>query len=164
MTLLLVTVPTGREGDATLELEWALNKVLIKKTKWRGVLIAETSLSKEEALRLIESFETQSIFKVVPLDELVRSNENEIVEKATEIARKRIKPGESFAVRCRKRGSKIKSGKGIEVKLGARIKDELGAVVNLSSPQWYVLIEVLGKKTGIGVVRAEEIIKKDVED
>lgn len=162
--ILLVTVPTGREGDASLELEWALGEVMIRRTDWKGVLLAETPLPREEVLRRLGEFETQSIFRVIPIDELVRSEENEIVEKAAEIARKRIKAGESFAVRCRKRGSRIKSAKGIEITLGARIKEETGAVVNLSLPMWYVLIEVLGRKTGIAVVRAEEMVKKEVED
>ena len=92
------------------------------------------------------------------------TDESEIIERAFEIAKKKIKSGESFAVRCRKRGHRIKSAKGIEIELGARIKENLNAVVSLSSPQWYILIEVLGKKTGIGVVKSEEIIKKEVED
>ncbi len=164
MTLLLVTVPAGREGDAALELEWALGMARVKRTDWRGVLIAETPLLREEALDRIRRFETQSIFRVVPLDELVRSDEEEIMERAFEIAGKRIKPGESFAVRCRKRGGRIKSAKRIEITLGAMIKENLGAVVDLTSPMWYVVVEVLGRKTGIGVVRSEEIVKKEVED
>ncbi len=164
MTLLLVTVPTGREGDAALELEWALDKVQIKRTDWKGILIAETPLSRNEAVGRIREFETQSIFKVIPLDAFVKSEKNEIIRRAGEIARKKIKPGESFAVRCRKRGGRIKSGKEIEIELGARIKEELEAVVNLSSPMWYVLIEILGKKTGIAVVKAEEIVKREVEE
>ncbi len=164
MTVLLVTAPQGREGDAILELEWALGKVRVRGTDWKGVLLAETPLSKEEAVRLLVDFETQSIFRVVPLDELVRSDENEVVERAAEIARKRIKPDESFAVRCKKRGDKIKSGKGVELRLGARIKEETGAAVNLGSPTWYVLIEVLGRRTGVAVVRAGEMVKKRVEE
>ncbi|GAB6103131.1 THUMP domain-containing protein [Thermococcus atlanticus] len=164
MTLLLVTVPTGREGDASLELEWALGEVLIRRTEWKGVLIVETPLLREEALRRIEEFETQSIFRVIPIDEFVRSEENEIIERAFEIAVARIKPGESFAVRCRRRGSRIKSCRRVEVELGARIKAETGAVVDLGSPVWYVLVEVLGRKAGIGVVRAEELVKKAVEE
>ncbi len=164
MTVLLVTAPQGREGDAILELEWALGKVRIMGTDWKGVLLAETPLPREEALRLLREFETQSIFRVVPLDELVRSDENRIMERAVEIARKRIKPGESFAVRCKKRGDKIKSGKGIELRLGARVKEETGATVDLNSPKWYVFVEILGRKTGVAVVGAGEAVKKRVEE
>ncbi|MCD6143011.1 THUMP domain-containing protein, partial [Thermococcus sp.] len=57
----------------------------------------------------------------------------------------------------------ISSGKEIEIELGAKIKESLKARVDLTNPDWYVWIEVLGKKTGLSVIKPEEIVKKRVE-
>lgn len=46
--ILLVTCPQGREGDAILELEWALEKVKVHGTDWRGVLLAETPYQRKK--------------------------------------------------------------------------------------------------------------------
>ncbi|AIF69285.1 hypothetical protein PAP_04370 [Palaeococcus pacificus DY20341] len=162
MTVLLVTCPVGREGDASLELEWALGNAKVKRTKWRGVLIVFTPLEKAEALKRIIEFETSAIFKITPLDVLVKSDRDEIINIGFELAKTKIKEGDSFAVRCRKRGNKIKSSKDIEIELGGKIKEELNAVVNLSNPKWTVVIEILGTKTGIGILMQEEFIKKDI--
>lgn len=163
MTTLLVTVPGGREGDAALELEWALGDARVRRAKWRGVLIVKTRLEKDEALERIKEFDTTAIFKVLPLEKLVRSKKEIIMEEAFEMAKERIKETESFAVRCKRRGNWISSGKEIEIELGAKIKETLNANVDLTNPDWYVWIEVLGKQTGISVIRPEEIIKKRVE-
>ena len=163
MATLLVTVPSGREGDASLELEWALGSVKIRRTRWRGVLIVRTDLTKEDALRILKDFETTAIFKIVPLEKWVRSRKEDIIEGGFKLANGRIKEGESFAVRCKRRGNWIQSSKEIEVELGAKIKEGLNAKVNLDNPDWYVWIEVLGNKTAISVIKPEEIIKKEVE-
>ncbi|MCA6214851.1 RNA-binding protein [Thermococcus sp. 101 C5] len=163
MATLLVTVPGGREGDAALELEWALGAARVRRTKWRGVLIARTPLSKEEALERIREFDTTAIFKVIPIDKFVESKKEKILEEAFRLAKEYIKEGDSFAVRCKRRGSWISSGKEIEIELGAKIKEELKAKVDLTTPDWYIWVEVLGKETGISVIKPEEIVKKRVE-
>ncbi|ALM75718.1 THUMP domain-containing protein [Thermococcus barophilus] len=163
MTTLLVTVPSGREGDAGLELEWALGDVKIRRTRWRGVLIVKTGLKKEEALEILKGFETTAIFKIIPLEKFVRSRKEDIIEEGFKLAKARIKEGESFAVRCKRRGNWIRSSKEIEIELGAKIKENLNAVVNLDNPDWYVWIEVLGNRTAISVIKPDEIIKKEVE-
>ncbi|WP_394325301.1 hypothetical protein [Thermococcus sp. JCM 11816] len=96
-------MPAGREGDAILELEWALEKVKVHGTDWRGVLLAETPLSKEEALRRLKDFETQAIQRVVPLEVLVRASFDEIADAVLNLA-ERIQG--SFAVRAKVRGNK----------------------------------------------------------
>ncbi|WP_048151319.1 THUMP domain-containing protein [Palaeococcus ferrophilus] len=162
MVILLVSCPTGREGDASLELEWALGDATVKRTKWRGVLLAYTSHDKGEAIRRIREFETQAIFKVVPLEVLVESNEDEIIKRAVELAKERIKPEDSFAARCRVRDKKFASAKELERKVGGAVKDATNARVDLTDPDWTVMVEVLERKTGISVLGRGEILKKDV--
>ncbi len=163
MVTLLVTTPVGREGDASLELEWALGDAKIKRLRWKGVLLVRSKVTKEEALKSLKEFETTAIFKVIPIEKIVKSKKEIIIEEAFKLARARINEGDSFAVRCRRRGNWIRSSKEIEIELGAKIKDEINAKVDLTNPKWIVRIEVLGGKTGISVIKPDEILKKEVE-
>lgn len=162
MVILLVSCPTGREGDASLELEWALEDATVKRTTWRGILLVYTSHNKREAIRRIREFETQAIFKVVPLEVLVESNEEKIIKTAVELAKKRIKAEESFAARCRVRGKKFASAKELERKVGGAVKEATNARVDLTDPDWTVIVEVLERRTGISVLERGETLKKDV--
>ncbi|WP_297548151.1 THUMP domain-containing protein [Thermococcus sp.] len=159
--ILLVTTRPGREGDAILELEWALEKVRVKGTDWRGVLLAETPLSKEEALDRLRNFETQAIQRVVPLDELVPAKPEEIEKAVLELG-KRIDG--TFAVRAKVRGNRGLSQRKLEVELGSLLVERYGLKVNLGEPDYLVLVEVLGKRAGIGVLRRNEVLRFEVVD
>ncbi len=161
MTVLLVTAPQGREGDAILELEWALGRVRVRGTEWKGVLLAETPLSREEAIERLRGFETQALQRVIPLDVIVPAWRREIERAALELA-KRIDG--TFAVRVRVRGNKNLSGRELEVGMGSLIVERFGYGVNLSDPDCTVVVEVLGKRAGVGVVKRGELLRLDVAD
>ncbi|WP_457742879.1 THUMP domain-containing protein [Thermococcus sp.] len=159
--ILLVTAPPGREGDAILELEWALEKVRVKGTDWRGVLLAETPLSREEAIKKLKNFETQAIQRVVPLDVLVPAKWEEIEKTVLELGKK---INGTFAVRAKVRGNKKLSQRELEVKLGSLLVERYNLKVNLSEPDFTVVTEVLGKRIGMGVVRKSEILRFEVKE
>ncbi|MFA4641342.1 THUMP domain-containing protein [Pyrococcus kukulkanii] len=153
----IATCPPGREGDAMLELEWAIN-ARVKRTKWGGVLLGETNLERDEAVRKVREFETFALQSFIPIDELVDLEDLE--EKVGEI---RLPPGKSFAVRVKVRGAKV-GEKSLERKLGGIIKAVSGNPVNLERPDIIIMVNVLGKKAGISVLRPEEIVKKEARD
>ncbi|GAB6136632.1 THUMP domain-containing protein [Thermococcus prieurii] len=159
--ILLVTAPPGREGDAILELEWALGKVRVKGTDWRGVLLAETPLTKEEVLERLRNFETQAIQRVIPIERLVPARWEEIEKAVLELG-KAIDG--TFAVRARVRGNKRLSQRELEVKLGSLLVERYNLKVNLSEPDYTVLVEVLGKRSGIGLVRKGEVLRFEVKE
>ena len=161
MTVLIATVPQGREGDGILELEWALEKARVRGTEWRGVLLVETSLPREEAIRRLREFETQAVQRVIPLDRIVPARREEIEAAVLELAEK-IEG--AFAVRARVRGNKRLSQRELEVKLGSLIVERHNLGVNLSDPDWTVVVEVLGKRAGIGLVRRGEALRFEVKD
>lgn len=160
MVFLVATCPPGREGDAILELEWALGRVHVRGTEWRGVLIAETPLGRDEVIKRLLSFETQAVQRVLLLDCLLPAKLEEIEEKAVELMEG--KTG-SFAVRARVRGNRKLREKEIERVVGSRIVEKRGLKVNLSSPDWVVVVEVLGRKAGIGVLKRDEVLKFEVK-
>ncbi|WP_297497999.1 THUMP domain-containing protein [Thermococcus sp.] len=159
--ILLVTAPQGREGDAILELEWALGKVRVRGTDWRGVLLAETPLGKEEALERLKKFETQAVQRVIPFDDLVPARW-EVIEDA--VLRLAGTIDGSFAVRARVRGNKKLKERELEIKLGSLLVERFGYKVNLSDPDWTVVVEVLGKKAGVGVLKRCELPRFKVEE
>jgi tRNA acetyltransferase TAN1 len=159
MTILLVTAPQGREGDAILELEWALEKVRVRGTDWKGVLLAETPLSKREALERLRNFETQAIQRVVPLDLIVPARREEIEKAVLELAGG-IEG--TFAVRARVRGNRKLSGRELEIGLGSLVVERFGLKVNLGDPDYTLVVEVLGKKAGIGLIGRGELLRFDV--
>ena len=159
--ILLVTAPPGREGDAILELEWALERVKVKGTDWRGVLLAETPLSKDEVLERLGNFETQAIQRVIPLERLVPAKWEEIEKAVLELG-KSIRG--TFAVRARVRGNRKLSQRELEVRLGSLLVERYNLKVNLSEPDYTVFVEVLGKKAGVGLVRKDEVLRLEVRD
>lgn len=161
MVVLVVTCPPGREGDAILELEWALEKVRVHGTDWRGLLYAETPLKKEEVVKRLKEFETQAIQRVVPLDEAVSANLETIEKKAVELMEN--KKG-SFAVRAKVRGNKSLGEKELEIKLGSAIVGCYGLKVNLTDPDWTLAVEVIGKKAFLGVLKRGEMLRFEVRD
>ncbi|NJE10903.1 THUMP domain-containing protein [Thermococcus sp. MAR1] len=161
MTILLVTTPQGREGDGILELEWALGKVRVRGTDWKGVLLAETPLSKGEALERLRDFETQAIQRVVPLDIIVPAKREEIEGAVLQLAGK---IDGTFAVRAKVRGNKKLSQRELEIGLGSLVVERFGLKVNLSDPDYTLVVEVFGKKAGIGLVRRGEFLRFEVVD
>ena len=159
MVTLLVTAPPGREGDAIIELEWALGSVRVRGTDWRGVLIAETPLSKGEALERLRNFETQAIQRVVPIDELVPARWEDVEEAALRLAEK---IDGTFAVRAKVRGNKKLSQRELEIKLGSLIVERYNRRVNLGDPDYTLVIEVLGRRAGLGLLKRGEAIRFEV--
>jgi tRNA acetyltransferase TAN1 len=161
MVVLVVTCPQGREGDAILELEWALGKVRVHGTDWRGVLTAETPLPKEEILNKLRSFEAQAIQRVVPLDETLPADYDAIRGAVLNLMKEREG---TFAVRARVRGNKRLSARELEIKLGSEIVEAFGLPVNLSDPDWTVVVEVFGKRAYVGVIGRGEMLKFEVKE
>ncbi len=157
---IIATCEPGREGDAILELEWALGRVKVRGTQWRGVLVAETRLSIEEALERIRRFETQAIQRVVPLDTI--TSVDTLEEEVLKLVALKLPPSK-FAVRVRVRGSHM-SSKEMERKLGSEILARFpGLRVDLTNPDWVVVVEVLGEKAGVGVVRSGDLLRLETK-
>jgi tRNA acetyltransferase TAN1 len=161
----LVTTPIYRQHDAMWELEWALGEdARIKKTKYPGVLLARTDMPRSEAIAAIRDYESTAIFKAIPLDVLITvADKEELFERAME--REGILEGETFAVRCRRRGTRmVESSRDIECELGARIVDEIGASVNLDYPEKTLRVEIMGNRAGISVLAPDDTVTKEVAE
>ncbi len=99
----------------------------------------------------------------MPLEVLVRASFGEIADAVLKLAEN---IWGNFAVRAKVRGGNKKlSQRELEVKLGSLIVEHYNMPVNLSNPDYTVVVEVLGKKAGVGVLkRGGEILRFEVEE
>jgi len=161
----LATSPLIRQYDAMWELEWAFGEeAKIRKTRYPGVTLVNANVEMKEGIECIREYETTAIYRVLPLERLVKTNTSEIMDEALALSKEKITKEDSFAVRCKKRGSPGFSSKDLERDLGSKICEEIGASVNLDYPNWIVKIEVLGNRTGVSVLDPDDIVTKEVLD
>ncbi|MEM0274874.1 MAG: SPOUT family RNA methylase [Nitrososphaerota archaeon] len=74
-----------------------------------------------------------------------------IVEAVRKIIRDRISPEESFAVRTVRRGKHDFTSIDVNVVVGAVVKQEVGARVDLENPDKIIQIEIINDKAGIAI-------------
>jgi tRNA acetyltransferase TAN1 len=132
-----------------------------KESKFPNVILIDISIDPKEAIRILKDAPTTVLSKAVPIETVVRTSIDGILEKVLKIASDKVKNSDKFVVRCDLRGRKY-----IEYKeeLISAISEELTDKLNISTdeknPDWIVQIEVVGENTGISVLKPNEIIKK----
>lgn len=156
----MVTTPVNRQYDAMWEIQWAVEHCTVIKTRYKGLFLIEAD---EKAAQKIKAYETTAVHKVIPLDSVVSADLSRIAEQVLTLARTKLNPGESFAVRCNRRGFPTPSME-IEREIGAKIVETFENPVDLTNPDKVVLIEIIGKKTGIAILKESDIVKKEVLD
>lgn len=160
MGLLLVTTPYGKEEAAELEVLDCIFKedpnASFLQHGYGGLLILKTKLSSDEAAKLVKDCPTAYIYKVIPVDAMVKSDLPSIIECVVNLVP--IEP-RSFRVECKRRGHSIKSSRDVELAVGAVLKD-LGHNINIRSPEMVVHIDVIGEWTTISVGPVERYTTK----
>ncbi|BDZ66758.1 THUMP domain-containing protein [Methanobacterium ferruginis] len=98
----------GEELVGIEELELALQnheKILnIKESEFPNVILIDLSMDPLEAIKLIASYPTTVISKVVPIETVVRTRLDSILEKIIILTRDKLSPGDKFNVICDLRG------------------------------------------------------------
>ena len=120
----------------------------------------------EEAVVILKEAPTTMISKVIPIDTVVKTNIDAILEKTLALAREKMNPGDTFTVRGDLRGrSYIKSKEELIEAVTRELIDKLDESLDPQSldtknPDWVVQIEVVGDDTGISVLKPHQILKK----
>jgi tRNA acetyltransferase TAN1 len=160
---LLATTARGLESEASSEL-WMLLRGLgdegpsVGHAPVRGLILAKTSLDPLEAVGLLREELIRSpgdfryLLRVIPIESVVPTQLDGIAEAAQRLA-SRIGEGESFRITVEKRRTGLGSREVIEA-VASRIKRR----VDLERPDWVVLIEIVGRHTGISVLRPDSIL------
>ena len=114
-----------------------------------------------EAVKIIANTPTTVISKVVPIETVVRTRLDSILEKVANLAGDKVSPGDSFNLICDLRGRKYIKSKD---ELMDRTSEELIEKFNLKADgkdsDWVVQLEVVGENTGISILSLDKILKK----
>lgn len=147
------------------ELELALqdyeSPLNIKDCEFPNVILIDLAMDPKEAVKILENSPTTVISKVVPIELVVKTRKDSILEKTLALAKEKTKPGDSFKVICHLRGRKyIKSPEEIIDDLSELLIDRLALERDENNPKWIVQIEVVGENTGISILKPDEVLKK----
>jgi tRNA acetyltransferase TAN1 len=155
----------GEELVGTEEIELALQnyegELNIKESNFSNVIIIDLIMDPLEAVKIIANIPTTVISKVVPIEIVVRTKLDSILEKVVNLAADKVSSGDSFNLICDLRGRKYIKSKD---ELLDRISEELIEKFNLRADgkdsDWVVQLEVVGENTGISILRPDKILKK----
>lgn len=131
-------------------------KVLI--TNMSGILIAETTIDPIQVVRQIremildEPWSIRYCLRIIPIQEHVETKIDEI-EKIIIKMSKQIFEGETYRISIEKRNSDLSSQE-----LISKIASNIANKVSLEFPDKIILIEILGNKTGISILKKSDIL------
>jgi len=160
---LLISTARGNEAEACSEAWFLLGEVgdreaLVDRTEVTGLVVAKTKLNPFEAIRGLRNIlkerpeEFRYILKVIPIEVVTRTSLERIRDAVRRLAPK-IREGETFRVTVEKRHTELPT---MEIIKAAA--SDIDRKVNLENPDKIVLIEVLGRLTGISIIEPDDIL------
>ena len=161
---LLATTMRGNERPMCNELLYMLKEELgdvqaqTAKTKIRGLIVGKTSLDPVEVVEKFRNilterpYEFRYALRIVPIQIVVLTDLSEIKKSAQELASK-IGENQSFRVTVEKRFTEFHSKDIIEAAAG-----DLNRRVDLKNPDWILQIEILGRLTGISLLKPNDVL------
>jgi len=160
---LIITCPRHFEEEASEEIKRILielgdqePKIII--SNMPGILTGITSLNPIEAIEKIrekildEPWSIRYCLRIIPIQGICKTNIKEIED---EILKKIgvIKSEDSYRITIEKRNSKVSSDEII-----SKIAKNISNKVSLDSPDWVILIEIIGDEAGVSVIRNNNIL------
>jgi tRNA acetyltransferase TAN1 len=160
---LIITCPRHFEEEASEEVKRILielgdqePKIII--SSMPGILTGITSLNPIESIEKIrekildEPWSVRYCLRIIPIQGVCKTNIKEIED---EILKKIgvIKSEDSYRITIEKRNSKVSSDEII-----SKIAKNIPNKVSLDSPDWVILIEIIGDEAGVSVIRNNNIL------
>jgi len=160
---LIVTCPRNFEDEAKIEVEKILDELGDKTpeitiTGLSGILTVKTSIGHDSIIRKIkqildeEPWSIRYSLRIIPIQGISTTNVDAIaseIKKLTSV----IQEHESFKIVVEKRNFDISSKEII-----SEIAKDMKNKVSLENPDWILLVEILGDKSGVSVVKDDSII------
>lgn len=160
---LIVTCPRNLEDETREEITRILgvegddNPEVIM-TKISGILTVNTSVDTIDFIKKVRSsiidepWGIRYISRIIPIQNVVDTKIDEIKKSIENISYK-INPDEKYMIQIEKRNSNISSQEII-----SSIAKIFTNKVSLEYPDKIVLIEILGSKTGISIIRKSDVL------
>ncbi len=148
---------TEEELSSILE-EFGDSDAKISITEMSGILMAETKLNPIEVVRKIkemvldEPWSVRYCLRIIPIQKVIETKIEEIEKTVSEMSEKIIE-GETYRISIEKRNSNLSSQEIIK-KIANKIKNK----VSLEFPDKVVLIEILGNKTGVSILKKSDVL------
>ena len=163
---LIVTCARHLEPETKEEMKKILKELgdsepKISITNMSGILTAETSLEPIQVVRkmkemlLDEPWSIRYCLRVIPIQKVIETKIEEI-EKTTTYISEQISDNEMYRISIEKRNSDLSSQE-IITKIANKLKNK----VSLEFPDKVVLIEILGNKTGISVLKKSDVLSTE---
>ncbi len=160
---LLATTWRRNEENACSELRYLLEEIgdsapTVDKTGIAGLITAKTAFNPFDAIEKLRKilherpYEFRYTLRIIPVEKVVYTDLDEIQQAASELGSK-IGADETFRVTVEKRFTETPT-QGIIEAAAANIERK----VNLNNPDKILLIEVVGRLTGVSVIKPEEIL------
>ena len=160
---LIITCARHLESETKHELTDILEKIgdaepIITITNMSGILTAETRLDSIEVVKKIkemildEPWSIRYCLRVIPIQKVIETKIESIEDGISDLV-ELISNDESYRISIEKRNSNISSQE-----LISRIANKIKNKVSLEFPDKIILIEVLGNKTGIAIVKKTDIL------
>jgi tRNA acetyltransferase TAN1 len=135
----------------------------VNRTRIKGVVQGATSLDPVEAIALMrehmrgEPDRYDKLYRIMPVLSWVETNIDAIVSEV-EAQKEEMDEDDSFRVTLEKRRTMLRS---------LEVIDAVAAVidnpVDLENPDWVVLIEIMGDRTGVSIVSPEALFNVQKE-
>ncbi|KAG2480972.1 MAG: THUMP domain-containing protein [Nitrosopumilales archaeon] len=164
---LIITCARHLEPETTDELSAVLAQFgdenpEISRTSMSGVLTAKTKLVPFEVIKNIrekivdEPWSIRYCLRIIPIEQVVDTNLEEISTQVFSLMKK-VNEKESYRITIEKRNSDISS-----TEIISKIADNITNKVSLEKPDWIALIEILGNKTGVSVLKSDDIFSLEI--
>jgi len=164
---LIITCARHLEPETTDELSAVLAQFgdenpEISRTSMSGVLTAKTKLVPFEVIKNIrekigdEPWSIRYCLRIIPIEQVVDTNLEEISTQVF-LLMKKVNEKESYRITIEKRNSDISS-----TEIISKIADNITNKVSLEKPDWIALIEILGNKTGVSVLKSDDIFSLEI--
>jgi tRNA acetyltransferase TAN1 len=104
-----------------------------------------------EAVRQLKNTSSKRISRVVPIDSVLKTNFDAIINKIRDLSLEKIQAGDTFNVNC-------------DVMNYPQIKNFVKAELNKLdwgfddlNPRWDIYIEVIGENTGLNILKSDDL-------
>lgn len=163
---LIITCQRNLEDPTILEIQNMLERfgdtdAIIEKTIFSGIIQVETSL---DNIKVLDNFREiiddepwliKYCSRIIPIQEECESKLDEITKITGELS-KIIKKNDTYRITVEKRQSSLHTKDII-----SNIADSLSNKVSLENSDWEIIVQVLGNKTGISIIRTNSILSVD---
>ena len=165
---LLATSEVLYRSQAASEL-WILLRAIgdenprVDRSPIKGLITAKTNLPAVEATHKLRQYllsnpdRFKSLLRIMPIEQVVPTNLENVTKATNELSLK-MAEDETFRVTLEKRKTDLRSIDVIDA-----VAEHIDQKVDLETPDWVVLVQILGKHTGVAIVHPDDMLNVQKE-